>query len=194
MSASPSGIRVFVQWSEQTVFAGEDVECQIIFKNVTNSTNDSRDRSPKLQDGSGHSTERLRKASPLQPASPQSRATVLHGNRRPQTHRGHRSALSLSILPSDARFNQYSESRKDGQPKPGDAERSHRRSVSIISMAHSESVADEVGSEGSFGLGLRRPARGHARAASLQIIPRRFNGNAGPVTGMASIRSLDHKC
>ena len=34
MVAMPSDLQVFVKWKEQTVFAGEDVECTITFKNV----------------------------------------------------------------------------------------------------------------------------------------------------------------
>ncbi|KAI9934930.1 hypothetical protein MW887_000551 [Aspergillus wentii] len=37
----PSDIQVFVRWKDQTIFAGEDVECTITFKNVAESNTES---------------------------------------------------------------------------------------------------------------------------------------------------------
>src|SRR6187551_2705365 len=84
----PGNIRVFVSWREQTVFAGEDVECRITFKNVAHAkATPAHLRHPN--------SDRARQNSPL------------HGSARPKpspglappatTARGHRASLSLTV-------------------------------------------------------------------------------------------------
>lgn len=178
---SPSNIRVFIHWHDQTVFAGEEVRCTITFKNVTRAPGSS--------------------SSQLKPAPHQSRhlnSNHIHGQHRakppsglvpPSAARGHRSSLSLTV-PSAAASSRAragsipwsSQSPTDGPSGNGHGGgHSHRRSVSIVSMGSSSGAADDAQSNGTPGK-PQRPTRGHARASSLQIVAR-GNGAAGPRSG-----------
>ncbi|EOA91039.1 uncharacterized protein SETTUDRAFT_125481 [Exserohilum turcica Et28A] len=94
---SASNIRVFVQWKDSTVFAGEDIECTITFKNVA-----APDGAHK-QNGFATPSERQRKLPPVHSStrpsvSPKSSFT----SQQPPAHvHGHRPALSL-YTPSTA--------------------------------------------------------------------------------------------
>jgi hypothetical protein len=165
---SSSNIRVFVQWKNATVFAGEDVECTITFKNVA--PPEGRGRSPgRKQNGFAPGGERQRK---LPPAQTSTRPSVSRNSsfvsQKPPSHlRGHRPALSLntpstigdrrSPVPPGAAFGNNT----SGQ--------THGRSLSIISLG--TDAATEVSRDRSAVPG--RPIRGHARSGSLQIVPGR---------------------
>lgn len=185
MSPDPaSNIRVFIRWHDQTVFAGEEVKCRITFKNVAQSPSAASSSSAK---SSPHSAR--------QPTSDRSRqASALHGLNRnkpssglapPAAARGHRSTLSLSV-PSA----RTSRNRSDSIPWPPqnahDANSSsnggHRRSVSIVSIA-SASTADGRPPSAGGPPKPYRPTRGHARASSLQIVPRAGPLPNGPRSG-----------
>lgn len=185
MSASVSSIRVSVQWLEQTVFAGEDIECTITFKNIAAVPSTSRATSPSPRlNGLAPASERQRKISPSQTAAASARgkASQIAGSNPPHG-RGHRSTLSLNVPPSAlARNGTGSPSVSHGRTTSHGGP--HKRSVSIISIGASESAADETRSQPGLPGALRRPTRGHARAASLQIVPRRMGGSGGgPTSG-----------
>ncbi|KAH4907404.1 hypothetical protein HBI80_066520 [Parastagonospora nodorum] len=169
---SPSNLRVFVQWKNATVFAGEDVECTITFKNVA--VPEGRDRSPvRKQNGFAPGGERQRKL-PLPPVySSTTRPTVSRNSsyttahKPPSNVRGHGPALSLHtpstpgerkspVLPSGAFGNNTGGQR-------------HGRSLSIMSMG-TEGATETSRDRASV---PARPARGHARSGSLQIVPGR---------------------
>ncbi|KAI9739382.1 MAG: hypothetical protein M1818_005070 [Claussenomyces sp. TS43310] len=193
MSTLTSGIRVFVQWSEQTVFAGENIECQITFKNIAPPSNSPGDGSHSARtNGFSLNGERSRKPLSSQTPTHQARHITSQHSHPPMSSRGHRSTLSLNVLPGDARLQRTPESSKDESGKVGLGEASHRRSVSIISLGRGEGLVDDLGSQGNLGVGQRRPSRGHTRAASLQIVPRRSNGNWGPVSAPLSYLSTTH--
>ncbi|KAH7627148.1 Rgp1-domain-containing protein [Sordaria sp. MPI-SDFR-AT-0083] len=101
---------------------------------------------------------------------------------------GHRSTLSLtapsaaatsrardSSIPWSPIQNPGSSSSRGGPPSSSSAARSnghgHKRSVSIVSLGSTKGM-DEVPELNSSPVKAQRPARGHARASSLQIIPR----------------------
>ena len=167
---SASNIRVFVQWKDSTVFAGEDIECTITFKNVA--PPEGRDRSPvRGQNGFATGGERQRKLPPVHSSTRPSvsRNSSFASQLPPSQVRGHRPALSLHtpstvggrrspVPPSVIHAN------NTGTPK-------HGRSVSIVSLG------TDVGTEVSHerGIPIRRPARGHGRSASLQVVPGRPN-------------------
>ncbi|CAI6339379.1 unnamed protein product [Periconia digitata] len=174
MSMSSSNIRVFVQWKNSTVFAGEDVECTITFKNVAPVSNRSPVR--KANGFAHHGGERQRKLPPVhsstRPSLSRNSSFVSQGPS--QNHRGHRPALSLSspLPPNGDRLPpaQTSASLYNGSTTPGGVRKhAHGRSLSILSMG--TDAPTETSHEGTSS--PRRPARGHGRSASLQVIPGR---------------------
>jgi hypothetical protein len=168
---STSNIRVFVQWKDSTVFAGEDIECTITFKNVA--PPEGRDGSPvRRQNGFATGGERQRKLPPVHSSTrPSVSRNSSFASQLPPSHaRGHRPALSLHT-PSTAG------GRRSPVPPPSVVHGNttgtpkHGRSVSIVSLG------TDVGTEVSHdrGIPIRRPARGHGRSASLQVVPGRPN-------------------
>ncbi|PVH83666.1 Rgp1-domain-containing protein [Cadophora sp. DSE1049] len=184
MSAPLTNIRVFVQWTQQTVFAGEDVECQITFKNIANAPTPPRTSlHPSSANGSA-SADRQRKTAVSQIKDNGSLAP-----RPSSSSKGHRTTLSLNVpaapvgpQSASSLFNgASSRASKDGN--------SHKRSVSIISIGASEGGGDDFNSHGSFSERPRGGARGHGRSASLQIVPRRHAINGVPPTAPMNQRS-----
>jgi len=178
---SSSSIRVFVHWTEQTVFAGEDVECKITFKNTAPVVGGAKPNAQNTQtNGFTVGADRQRKA-PWQGLAVGARGGVPLASKAPASpSRGQQLALSLSVPPSP--------SRRQASPAPfntppnGKAERRHKhhRSVSIMPMG-SKAGLEENKTNGLSPSG-HRPPRGHARSASLQIVPRGFVRLSG--TGM----------
>ncbi|WAO84105.1 Hypothetical protein NCS54_00131100 [Fusarium falciforme] len=162
----PSNIRVFIRWHDQTVFAGEDVKCTIIFKNVAPGPGQPKQPPPQ--------SERSRLASPLH-----GRPKSNHGLTPPpsaSSGRGHRrSALSLSVPSSQTHSRsgsvQWPSSASTTDRQPG---HSHKRSVSIVSIGSTSTVEDHL-QRNEVPTRPQRPHRGHGRASSLQIIPRAQN-------------------
>ncbi|KAF2464953.1 Rgp1-domain-containing protein [Lindgomyces ingoldianus] len=183
-----SNIRVFVQWKEPTVFAGEDIECTIIFKNITppNGPERSPVRSSKLN-GFPSSGDRQRKLPPVHSST--TRPSISHnssfGSQMSPPHlRGHRPALSLHT-PSTA-ADRRSPVQPSGTVNGSVAPRhKHGRSLSIISIG--TDPATEVNYD--RGAASRRPIRGHGRSASLQVMP----GRPSPfAVGSPGHRSATH--
>lgn len=171
-----SNIRVFINWHDQTVFAGEEVRCTITFKNVTRAPGAASNQSrPSPQQSrhlnSNHLHGAHHRAKPSGSLAP------------PPAGRGHRSSLSLTV-PSAAASSRARAGSIPWPPQsppevsPGNGGRGgghgHKRSVSIVSIG-SSGGADDTQSNGVPGK-PQRPTRGHARASSLQISSR---GNAG---------------
>ncbi len=179
-----SDIRVSVQWKNSTVFAGEDVECTITFKNISQARSLRRSPSPSSQLRS-HSSPRERWKETLPMRSAQNLDNTGHRNSpslsglsQPRS-KLHKQALSLSTsnglpqAPLDV---------QDGMAKgPRAGNNKHRRSVSIVSLG-GETI-DQAQSPGPV-LSSVRPGHGHARAASLQILPRHTGtGIGGSISG-----------
>ncbi|KAF2850948.1 Rgp1-domain-containing protein [Plenodomus tracheiphilus IPT5] len=168
---SASNIRVFVQWKDSTVFAGEDIECTITFKNVA--PPEGRDASPlRKHNGFAAGGDRQRK---LPPVHSSTRPTISRNSSfasaqpAPQIVRSHRPALSLHT-PSTVgeRRPPLTPSAVPGITTNGQR---HGRSLSIISLGTNATT------DGNHerGIPIRRPPRGHARSASLQVVPGRPN-------------------
>lgn len=161
----PSNIRVFVHWHDQTIFAGEEIKCTITFKNVA--TGDDRAK----QQSKGQS-DRNRLTSSLH-----ARAKASSNSTPPlsTTGRGHkRSALSLGIPSSSTRRTgsvQWPSGNKGPDNRPN---QDHKRSVSIVSIGSTSTIDDHQPriDSASTSSNVQRPARGHSRATSLQILPR----------------------
>ncbi|KAI9826171.1 MAG: hypothetical protein M1819_007427 [Sarea resinae] len=168
MTAS-SSIRVFVQWKEQTVFAGEDVECKITFKNIAPSPGTPRVnvQSPK-SNGFVAGGERQRRTVPLHAVAANNRSISQQNARMsPSQTPGHKPALSLSV-PSSSRRQRSPGSWSAGQN--GASGHAHKRSVSIISMGSDVTTEENQGPNSAAA--ARRPGRNHTRSASLQVLPR----------------------
>jgi hypothetical protein len=182
MSTPSTNIRVFVQWTEQTVFAGEEIECQITFKNVASNPPPPRTLlHPPSTNGFAYGGERQRK-SPIA----QVRNSNSLNQRPPPPTRGHRSTISLTA-PVGIGRSQPGPGSWAGHSKASASGSTHKRSVSIISIGASEGAADDTTSNGIAGtIDGQRMARQHRRSASLQITPRR-NGMNGPVSGSSTL-------
>ena len=171
----PSNIQVFVKWKDQTIFAGENVECTITFKNVADTASEANNGAEPGQ----HQRKASRVANHTSNSpsdsffsmkSPQSlfsgrRSYSISSQRMPF----HRTASSLSSpLVASQSFPPPSGPSTPRTWQPG---HSHKRSVSILSI-DSEGQPDKTASPQNY---RGRPARGHGRSASLQIVPRRNN-------------------
>ncbi|KAK3315326.1 Rgp1-domain-containing protein [Apodospora peruviana] len=182
-----TNIRVFVRWQDQVVFAGEDVKCTITFKNVAPVPGSHQSPASTLPLGSGL-------LSPKPPSSRQVSAERRHKTNAaaaaglaPPTSRGHRSTLSLTV-PSASASAAASRSRSGSipwSPTPLDSSTTHsarngngnghKRSVSIVSNGSVHTVSgggNQNNISSSSTAKPQRPARSHARASSLQIVPR----------------------
>lgn len=189
-----SNIRVFVHWRDQTVFAGEEVRCTVIFKNVAQDPN----KPPPQQKGHANRAQHQQQLS-------QSLASPLHGRTKANASgptpppsatsgRGHRrAALSLSVPPSSSRSRpgsiQWPQPLTAGSD--GRSAHSHARSVSIVSIG-STSTFDDHHQQNESAAKTQRPQRGHNRANSLQIMPRGGQNPppAGPLSGMGNTRAV----
>ncbi|KAL1884335.1 hypothetical protein VTK73DRAFT_29 [Phialemonium thermophilum] len=189
---SASDIRVFIRWSDQTVFAGEEIQCTITFKNVArvNGSAASRHGLPSQTAGQAGLNQ---SSSPL-PAQPPSSSTLLP----PPANRGHRSSLSLSIPSTTSASRARSGSIPWSTPQtPQDPPHSrhnpsirnpHKRSVSIVSIG--STITAEGAQNNASKPRIQRSGRGHARAASLQIVPR-GNVGVGPRSAPHSHRNIN---
>ncbi|KAL8672766.1 MAG: hypothetical protein Q9168_002792 [Polycauliona sp. 1 TL-2023] len=150
-------------WDKTAVYAGENIDCVITFKNVA--------QAPGLQSAS---------QAPCSPNSPRERwkdNTAAHARRqvsgRSPRHSSstsvglkHRKALSHdaagSNFPASPRVRPRTETRVDA---PG---QKHKRSVSIVSIGGENSSSENPLQTISTS---KRPTQSHGRAASLQILP-----------------------
>ena len=164
----PSNIHVFVRFKEPSVFAGEDVECTITFRNVANlqqaSSSDPR--------GGTHS----RRASlveqvastPRVPSSgwnkenPRLAAAKLYHDHN-NVNRGHKATTSLSI-PASSGIPLTS----SAIPSAANSFAKHQRSVSIISLG-SQDVENDHQKQIAQKAQRTRPDLGHKRASTVQI-------------------------
>ncbi|KAI9753808.1 MAG: hypothetical protein M4579_004989 [Chaenotheca gracillima] len=182
MTETPSNIRVFVHWKEPTVFAGENVECKITFKNIAPVPGGpNAARQAAKPNGFAVPGERQRKTAPPPPPPQNARPLPAQNSRSAfPPPRGHRPALSLN-LPS------ATSSRSPGPDTPTSRQSSattpgqkHVRSISIRSLGGSEAGADEKSASSQNGsVAGRRSSRSHTRSASLQVIPKRGGGING---------------
>ncbi|KAI6092837.1 Rgp1-domain-containing protein [Hypoxylon rubiginosum] len=170
----PSNIRVFITWDDQTVFAGEDIKCQITFKNIAPSPNQTRSSSQHRQPPTPIA-ERSRQPSPL--LSPRTKPN--NGLTPPVPSRGHRSTLSLTVPPTSSRLRGPPQQWTPPQPSPQRPGHAHKRSLSIVSIGSAATI-EEQSHMNSSPARPQRPSRGHGRSASLQISPRGALISGGP--------------
>lgn len=170
----PSDIHVFVRFKEPSVFAGEDVECTITFRNVANLQPDT----PALDSRPGRhsrreslveqvtSTPRVPSAGWNKLDSPRL-ATANPHSHRSNVSRNHRATASLSMPLSSALPPESPTvpSRGNAFAKPG---HKHQRSVSIMSMG---SLDVEKEKQVTKAPQRSRPDPSHKRASTVQLYP-----------------------
>ncbi|KAK5710704.1 Golgi membrane exchange factor (Ric1p-Rgp1p) subunit [Elasticomyces elasticus] len=187
-----SNIRAFVQWKESSVYSGEEIECIITFKNVGKTVEEvqGEDVQTPLANGNGngtaygHKSEHTRTASYATSAAPSRRASVAQGRpvqsrvsstsvvRDAPASRGHRPALSLSVVSAPTRAGLRSAPLPLRSPRSAvQSAKAHGRSLSIMSLGsdtHNDSRTPTAGPAHPA-----RPSKWHGRSASLQIAPKR---------------------
>ena len=134
-----SNVRVFVQWKTPTVFAGEDIECTITFKNTALAH--GHDRSPtRKANGFAPGGERQRKLPPVHSSTRPSvsRNSSFTSLGAPPHHlRGHRPALSVQTASSIGDHTRSPQTPAaafhNGSATPTH-KHAHGRSLSIISL------------------------------------------------------------
>lgn len=199
MVAMPSDLQVFVKWKEQTVFAGEDVECTITFKNVAeiaeekaNNTSHQQQHQRKVSrplnalNGSNNDGYFAAKSSPTFFFNG-SRRSVPSSPRRP-TLGSHRVSASLtSPLTGSHSFPPLHTPSQLNNGAPNSHK--HKRSVSILSIESDNGGALDKSPATQYS---RSRSWGHGRSASLQIPPSRSNG-LDELLGMHRMISLPSK-
>ena len=167
-----SNICVSVQWKNSTVFAGEDIECTITFKNTALARCIPRSLSPNSH-AAGHGSHRERWKESLHATN--DALNMKHRElpcltRLSQSHaRSHQQPSwtgSANGFPKSPAVDAY-----DGIPNTASlGNNKHRRSVSIVS------IRGEINNETSLHGQLMQSGRSghtHARATSLHIMPRK---------------------
>ena len=164
---SASNIRVSVQFTHGTVYAGEDLECVITFKNVARQQlSDGRPSRSRHQNGYALG-ERQRAKAPLPRPSPTptSRISSTGPSVRPPLRKGHKSSLSRDTSPFPLTSTLEENEDEDDGPQANGRPR-HGRSLSIISMGTDSGSGAQ---NGKLQIPVsRRASKMHSRSASTQ--------------------------
>ncbi|KAI9695207.1 MAG: hypothetical protein M1820_008843 [Bogoriella megaspora] len=186
--AAASNIRASVQWKQSTVFAGEEVECIITFKNIapaqSTQANGSVISTRRLQAQRAASvptkaTTSIPRKNSLQSQSGQAqlhpapqqltRQLSMRSRTGPPPARGHRPTLSLSTSQTEAPrpFRAPSTTSAAGAISG----QRHGRSISILSTGGDKKGGHTQGQSGNRITSA--PIKAHARSTSLNMVPRR---------------------
>ncbi|KAH0026661.1 Rgp1-domain-containing protein, partial [Aureobasidium melanogenum] len=164
--ATRSKVRAYVQWKDSSVFAGEEIECIISFRNTCDDDDDqqapddkttsSRHKPAQRQRTVTHSTQQLSTAPSVAPS--------VAGSRTPS----HRPTLSLTVYPppTNAHARVPSHAASNATTTSARHAPNHGRSLSIISMGSDKAATTNPMNS------RRPPARGHGRSASMQVLSR----------------------
>ena len=172
-----SDIRVSVQWKNSSVFAGEDLECVITFKNVSRAHYAPQSPSPNPQPRiASFGRDRWKESLPQHSANRSlghTRNNSISNAEKPSQaiSRSHKPALSLST-PHSILQNPPTGLKDTTKPTVNSGhDGRHRRSISIVSISGDPltSQYDQKQRQASIG---KRPGCNHARATSLQALPR----------------------
>ena len=170
------------------MFAGEDVECVITFKNVSQAQfyppkSPSPNSQPRV---AGFGRDRWKESLPQHSANRSlghTRNNSISNAEKPSQaiSRSHKPALSLSTS-HDTRQNPAIGLKDTTKPTVNSGHNGrHRRSVSIVSIGGDPLQYDQKQRQASTS---KRPGRNHARAASLQGIPWKMGmGKFGSTSG-----------
>ena len=184
-----SDIRVSVQWQNSSVFAGEDVECVITFKNVSQAHYAPKSPSPNSQPRvASFGRDRWKESLPQHNANRSlghTRNNSISNTEKPSQaiSRSPKPPLTLST-PYDTQQNPAIGSKDTTKYTVNSGPNGrHRRSVSIVSIGGDPltSQYDQKQRQASIS---KRPGLNHARAASLQGLPWKTGlGKFGPTSG-----------
>ncbi|RMY39621.1 hypothetical protein D0866_01811 [Hortaea werneckii] len=176
VAGTASNIRAFVHWREPAVYAGEEIECIITFKNIA--------KPPGQDEGEDGLQTPLANGAPRSSRAPSAASSR---GAPPPPARGHRPALSLSVVNSGPRNGLQSAPLQARTPTNGGMSgKGHGRSLSIMSLG-SDMASETRTTMTAAAQPSRRPAKGHGRSASLQVIPRQQT-QTSPVIGSAPSR------
>ena len=171
-----SDIRVSVQWKNASVFAGEDVECVITFKNVSQANYAPKSPSPNSQPrAASFGRDRWKECLPQHSANRSlghTRNNSISTAEKPsQAISGsHKPVLALST-PHGSRQNLAIGLKDATKPTVNSGYNGrHRRSVSIVSIS-GDPLTSQYDQKQRQASNSKRPGRNHARAASLQGLP-----------------------
>ncbi|KAK6439853.1 Golgi membrane exchange factor (Ric1p-Rgp1p) subunit [Oleoguttula sp. CCFEE 5521] len=169
-----SNIRAFVQWKEPSVYAGDEIECIITFRNIASTIKqeDEAHHGAKPSGGDARAAQSSRRSSLAPTNKLSTQAPSIAATRAPPNGRGHRPALSLSVVSAPSKVGLHSAPLRSAPlqtrtPITAKAAKGyHGRSLSIMSLG-SEAPGDRtpplIASTG------RKPSKGHMRSASLQV-------------------------
>ncbi|KAL3469884.1 Rgp1-domain-containing protein [Aspergillus californicus] len=182
-----SDIQVFVKWKDQSIFAGEDVECTITFKNVAEKSEDLRNAQPPHQRKQSRtaSTPHSDSFSLRLPSNPFRSANRRSYSIAPRKSSSHHFSSSISSPLIGSHSFPPPSTPRTGPP----AGHKHKRSISILSIdseGGNPSVAGDKTPRTPTHFTQPRPARGHGRSASLQVVPRRHEGYDDGAKGLRS--------
>jgi RAB6A-GEF complex partner protein 2 len=174
----PSDLQVFVKWKEQTVFAGEDVECTITFKNVAEiAESEPSTPHPQHQRRTSRAVN-VATANDGYFAAKSSPTFFFGGSRRSVPSSPRRSALgshrvSASLSSPLTGSHSFPPLHAPSHLNNG-SNYQHKRSVSILSIESDNSgVLEKPPASSQY---TRPRAWAHGRSASLQITPNRVGG------------------
>ncbi|RKF65304.1 putative intracellular protein transport protein [Erysiphe neolycopersici] len=177
MSVGSGDIRVLVDWIESTIFAGEELKCNIIIRNVSVDTAQRKasvHSNSNLSNGPETTDNYQRTLTP--------RANFLSQFNRPSV-KGHRPTHSsnspnISKTQNCKRQSSIVSTKSSGERGP------HKRSVSIISIGASEKEYEQGYTVSNLIERSRKDQKGHVRSASLQ--------NTSPKQAIFNQRQLTH--
>ena len=162
------------------MYAGEEVECIITFKNIATVPGQAKDEAqqPSLSNGiprdgrhsQAPSVSQSRRSSIAPAKPPLARAQSAMNTKVGTQVRGHRPTLSLNVVSATSKGGLHSAPLPAKAPNSAvTAAKGHGRSLSIMSLG--SDAASE--GRGTFpGPVARRPMKGHGRSASLQLVPK----------------------
>ena len=182
-----SDIRVSVQWKSSVVFAGEDLECVITFKNVSEGGHVRKSPSPSPNSQPRRSSsgrDRWKESLPRQDVN----RSIGHTHSNSTSNAGCSletvKIRGLATTPSSSLGSRQASSTKldEGHSTGGSGKVGrHRRSVSIVSIGKEQHHAQHAQYQDQAST-FRKAGRSHARAASLQVLPRRSGvAHNGPI-------------
>ena len=172
----PSDVQVFVRFKEQCVFAGEELNCVITFKNVAEHTEPSTPGRGPFRHNKRNSINQLAAAQATAGNDRLALQNQLHNARSPSVGRNERprvrnqTSYSMST-PSTPIPREPSPSNESSMPAQGPTQK-HQRSVSIMSMA--SPVLSGASRDLSDGRGQSK-SMGHRRSSTMTIPSRLYS-------------------
>ncbi|KAI7464825.1 Rgp1-domain-containing protein [Hortaea werneckii] len=197
VAGTASNIRAFVHWREPAVYAGEEIECIITFKNIAKPPGQDEGEDglqtplangvPRVRGAPSATHSRRGSYATGRPQSSRAPSAASSRGAPPQPVRGHRPALSLSVVNSAPRNGLHSAPLQARTPTNGGLSgKGHGRSLSIMSLG-SDMASETRTTTAAAAQASRRPGKGHGRSASLQVVPRQPM-HTSPVIGSAPSR------